>query len=53
MNGSSESSSNGDNGGKDNVVVATIAVVAADGDSRAISIGDARPAMSRMKFRRD
>ncbi|WP_298955406.1 hypothetical protein [uncultured Campylobacter sp.] len=50
MNGSSDS----DNSGKDNVVVATIAVVAAvDGDSRAIGIGDVRLAMSRMKFRRD
>ena len=53
MNGSSESSSDDDNGGKDNVVIATIAVVAADGDSRTIDIGDARLAMSRMKFRRD
>lgn len=47
MNGSGESSSNGDNVCKDNVVVA------ADGDSRAIGIGNARFAMSRMKFRCD
>ncbi|WP_298025024.1 hypothetical protein [uncultured Campylobacter sp.] len=47
MNGSRESSSNGDNVGKDNVVVA------ADGDSLAIGIGNAWLAMSRMKFRRD
>jgi len=37
MNGSGD----GDNSGKNNVVVATIAVVAVDGDSRAIGIGDA------------
>ena len=41
MNGSSESSSDSDDVGKDNVVVATIAAVAADGDSRAIGIGGA------------
>ncbi|WP_297915150.1 hypothetical protein [uncultured Campylobacter sp.] len=43
MNGSSD----GDNVGKDNVVVAV------DGDSRTIGISGARSAMSRMKFRRD
>ena len=50
MNGSSD----GDNVGKDNaMVVATIAVAAVDGDSHTIGIGDARLAMSRIKFRRD
>ena len=54
MNGSSESSSDSDNVGKDNVVVATIAVAATcSWYGCAIGIDNAWLAMSQIKFRRD